>query len=60
VTYQWQYSTNGGTTWVNSVGTSASYRVDVYTRKNGYLYRCIVTDAEGNSLTSDIAELTVN
>ncbi|MCD8120107.1 MAG: InlB B-repeat-containing protein [Lachnospiraceae bacterium] len=60
VTYQWQYSTDGGTTWVNSVGTSASYKVDVYTRKNGYLYRCIVTDAEGNSLTSDTAELTVS
>ncbi|MCD8120108.1 MAG: hypothetical protein LUE29_11655, partial [Lachnospiraceae bacterium] len=60
VTYQWQYSTNGGTTWVNSVGTSASYRVDVYTRKNGYLYRCIVTDANGNTLTSDVAELIVS
>ncbi len=63
LTYQWQYSTNGGSSWVNVA--AASGKTDCYTltaqaRHNGYMYRCIVTDsADGTSVTSDAATLTV-
>ncbi|MBO4677480.1 MAG: hypothetical protein J5633_08040, partial [Oscillospiraceae bacterium] len=41
MTYQWQYSTNGGTSWKNKTGaTSASYTVTAKESYNGILYRC--------------------
>ena len=61
--YQWQYSTSGKT-WKN-VGTSVSGSTsDAMTFKavakyNNYQYRCVVTDAYGNSVTSESAKLTV-
>ena len=59
LTYQWQYSKNGGTSWTNKTGaTSASYTVTAKESYNGMLYRCIVTNA-GGSVTSGTAKLTV-
>ncbi len=59
LTYQWQYSKNGGTSWTNKSGaTSASYTVTAKESYNGMLYRCIVTNA-GGSVTSGTAKLTV-
>ena len=60
LTYQWQYSTNGGTTWRNS-GT----RKPVYTNGNvgeihdQFQYRCLITSANGTSVLTDVATLTV-
>ena len=61
LTYQWQYSTSG-TYWFNSSMSGSdtnSLTVQAITKRNGQQYRCIVTDANGNKLTSDSATLTV-
>ena len=58
LTYQWQYSSNGGA-WKNKSGaTSSSYTVTAKTSFDGVLYRCVVKNA-GGSVTSNSAKLTV-
>ena len=60
MTYQWQYSTNGGTSWKNKTGaTSASYTVTAKESYNGILYRCKVTNSIG-SVYSNGAMLLVS
>lgn len=62
LTYQWEYSSNGGKTWkVNtaSSATSATLKFTVSAKRDGYMYRCVVTDASGKTATSDAATLTV-
>jgi uncharacterized repeat protein (TIGR02543 family) len=60
-TFQWQVSTNGGTSWANvSGGTSATLNVSNTTATmSGNRYRVIVTNT-GGSVTSSVAILTVN
>ena len=61
LTYQWQYSNNGGETWVNSSATGAktgSISVAALAYRNGQMYRCIITNEYG-SVISDAATLTV-
>ena len=60
LTYQWQYSTDKGATWKNSAAKTATYRLQVQKAYDGYMYRCVVTDKSGKSLTSAAATLTVN
>ena len=60
LTYAWQYSTDGGATWKNSTAQKAAHVL--FTAKasfNGRLYRCVVTDADGNQAVSEPALLTV-
>ena len=60
VTYQWQYSKDGGTTWKNKTGaTSASYTVTAKASFNGILYRCKVKNSIG-TVYSEAAKLTVS
>lgn len=60
VTYQWQYSTDDGKTWSNvSSGTAASLRVSAQASANGNLYRCVVKDFMGHTVTSQAGKLTV-
>jgi len=64
-TYQWQFSTNSGSTWANvtngSGGTTTNYTtVANTTNMNGYEYRCVVTDACGTVVDSSAATLTVD
>jgi len=62
LTYQWQYSNNGGTTWNNSPAEgnkTATLTVPATQDRNGLKYRCKVTDSHGSTLTSDAATLTV-
>lgn len=59
--YQWQLSSNNGTTWTDSTANgnrtpSLSFPVTAYTFK--LIYRCIVSDIFGNCSVSDIC--TVN
>lgn len=61
LTYQWQFSNDGGSTWRNS--TTTGYTTDSITvaatsARNGYQYRCVV-DGLGGSVTSNPATLTV-
>lgn len=60
VSYQWQVSTNGGTTYTNISGANAtSYTLTgVTTGLNGNLYRCIVSGCPPSD-TSAAATLTV-
>ena len=58
--YKWQYSADGGKKWHDSAMagcTTASVKVPVVTRRNGYLYRCVVTNSRGRTVSSP-AKLT--
>ena len=57
LTYQWQVDTTG-TGWKNV--TSSGYnksaiKVQLTLARNGYQYRCVVTDGDGNSVISNPA-----
>ena len=59
MSYQWQFSKDGGTTWYNWSGkTSSLLQVTGSATNNGCLYRCVVTNSYG-SVTSGTAKLTV-
>ncbi len=60
-TYQWQQSTDNGSSWtdINSA-TEASYTISsTTTSMDGYQYRCVVTGSGGVSVISQAATLTV-
>ena len=62
LTYQWQVSTNGGSTWANTRATGNTTNKITATATeamNGYKYRCRITDNNGASILSDVAVLTV-
>ena len=57
--YQWQYSKNGGNTWLNSpTGKTATFSFTATTAMNGRQYRCVVTNSAGDTV-SNAATLTV-
>lgn len=62
LTYQWQYFTSNTNSWENS-STSGSktntLKVAAETHRNGYKYRCVITDANGDTVTTDEVTLTV-
>ena len=62
ISYQWQYSRNGGASWLNTNMTGATtdtLTVEVAANRNGYQYRCQVTGTDGNVIFTDAATLTV-
>lgn len=60
LTYQWQVSTDGGTTWNNISGaTSSTLSVTAETSLAGYQYKVLVTNG-GGTTPSYAATLTVN
>jgi hypothetical protein len=58
IKYQWQYSDNGAD-WQNADSTTDTLTVTATKAIDGRQYRCIVTDSEGTSITSNAATLTV-
>ena len=61
LTYQWQYSSDGGTSWTNSTATSGktpNYRFNASASQNGRSIRCLVSNGY-ETLTSQTATLTV-
>ena len=62
VTYQWQVSSDGGTTWTNVSGaTSATLNLTgLAASDNGKKYRVQLSGTCTSSLTSDVATLAVN
>ncbi len=58
---QWQLSTNGGTTWSNISGaTASSYTTEATTASdNGNQYQAVFTNAAGPAVTTNPATLTV-
>ena len=58
--YQWQ--TYSGGTWKNSSlpgYNTSTLSVPVILSRNGYKFRCVVTDSKGHSITSNIVVLNV-
>ncbi len=68
LSYQWQVSTNSGSTWTNvssgTGSTSSNYTTATNTRaSNGYLFRAVITNTlNGTTSTTNTnsAQLTVN
>ncbi len=62
LSYQWQFSKSATGAWTNSGMTGAktsSITVQGTTARNGYQYRCVITDGTGKKVTSNAATLTV-
>ncbi len=60
ISYQWYYSKDNGAKWTQySDKTSASLSVKASATNNGYLYRCVINNAD-YSETSESAKLTVS
>ena len=56
LSYQWYYKKPGGSSFVKSTlasGNKATYTMTMADKYDGWLYRCIVTDAYGNNTVSD-------
>ena len=63
ISYQWQKSINSGANWTNINGANAaSYTTPatVYPTTPSEQFRCILTNANATTLTSNAATLTVN
>ena len=61
LTYQWQVYKNGD--WKNTslVGNNTStLAVDVTAARDGFIFRCIITNADGESINSSEVTITVN
>ena len=57
--YQWQLSKDKGNSWTNINGaTGAAYNVTTTEVMNGYMYRVVVKNNHGYSITSNSATLT--
>ena len=60
ITYKWERRAPTETTWTAAGGTGADYSFtatqDVLSKN--YIYRCVITDSKGNSVTSAEASLT--
>jgi hypothetical protein len=60
LTYQWQYSSDGGKTWKNSglPGNNTDTLTTTLTEARLiYRFRCVVTDSGGNKVYSDIVRM---
>ena len=59
LTYQWMYSTNGGSIWQASSYSDPQSPYLTFTAKSwhdGYRYRCVITDANGNTVYDQTRE----
>lgn len=62
LSYQWQYSSDGGSTWLDSryaTATNSTLRITAKSNYDGWMYRCVVTDSDGQTFISHSATLTV-
>ncbi|MGM9629341.1 immunoglobulin domain-containing protein, partial [Butyricicoccus sp.] len=60
LTYQWQYQNVGSNAWQKSSqsgSTTDTLTVPITAARDGQKYRCVVKDADGNTLTSDAAAI---
>ena len=62
LSYRWQSSNDGGETWSNSSVdgfNTNSMRAELTEARIGWLYRCQVTDGEGNTVYSEPGEMAL-
>ena len=63
LTYQWYYYNAAQGEWLKSYSpgyNSDTLSVTVYAYRDGQQYRCVITDAYGNSVTSQTAVMTLD
>ena len=61
LSYQWQWRTAGGT-WKNASSADAKkadWEITMDAKYDGRQYQCVVTDANGNSVTSDAVTVSL-
>ena len=58
LSYQWQWS-DDGSAWADSSIRKASGSLRVRQANNGRLYRCVITDAQGNTVISNTLTVTL-
>jgi len=62
VKYQWQYKRTGSEKWIDTAmegATKATVLIETTTARNGYQYRCRITDVTGNEAYTEAATLRV-
>lgn len=62
LTYQWQYSNNGGKKWYNSSLEGSSTKtlsVKGESYRNGQMYRCLITNSSGKEIITEAVSLIV-
>ena len=63
IKYKWQYQTATGTKWIDTALTgynTDTLSVDVTSNRNGYKYRCVLTDKDDTEVISNYATLTIS
>ena len=62
LTYQWQYSSDGGMTWRNSTlsgNNTDTLTTELTEARTAYKFRCVITDGDGNSIASDAVAMSI-
>ena len=59
LTYQWQLCDDQGKNWRNSSNTTSQYATTLSETNNGRYVRCVVSDKNGNSVTSSAASMKI-
>lgn len=63
LTYQWEYMTSGSTIWKNSGMPGNNTDTLTFSAKayhDGYKYRCLITDANGNEIRTNDVVITIS
>ncbi len=59
LSYQWQLSDDDGKNWRNSSTKTATYTTTLSEKNNNRMVRCVVTDENGSTVTSEAARMKV-
>ena len=59
LSYQWQLSDDAGKTWRNSSVKTSYYATTLTAQNNGRYLRCMITDKDGNKVTSNTAVINI-
>ena len=60
--YQWQYQRPGSEAWINTAmegATKPTVLIETTTARNGYKYRCVITDVTGKTVYTEPATMRV-
>lgn len=63
LSYRWQYRSADGRSWKNTTATGSrttTVRIPATASRNGYQYRCKITDVNGKSVFTKVATLKVS
>jgi len=59
LSYQWYFKGPSDTKFYKATNTTDTYTVKIAARHNGYEYYCVITDANGSTVRTETAHLTV-